>query len=116
MPVTRKDEKKDDSATETVQRREAADTNPEGQDEVSTRQEDLREQVGDIKFFEGMVAKVTKDGQVVMSDHLLPGEITQREADERVPDEEKRAKAAKRRRDAERRWHREDRDDEHTAK
>ncbi len=36
----------------------------------------------DIKFFEGTVAKVTKDGETVMSDHLMPGEKLRRETDE----------------------------------
>ncbi len=33
----------------------------------------------DIQFFEGSVAKINRDGQEVISDHLAPGETLRRE-------------------------------------
>lgn len=112
MAVGRKDVKKNDETTVREDGRDVNDRNPEGEIKSGVTQDEVRDEPpGDIKRFEGTVAKVTTDGEVVMSDHLLPGEVTQREADERVTDDEKRAAKDARRRQAERRWHREDRDD-----
>lgn len=38
---------------------------------------------GDIKYFEGSITKVNKDGATVMSDHLAEGERLRRETTDR---------------------------------
>jgi hypothetical protein len=39
----------------------------------------------EVQYFDGTILKVTTEGDVVMSDHLMPGEKLKRAADEETP-------------------------------
>ncbi len=57
----------------------------------------------EVDRYEGTIAKIDKDGKVVMSDHVGPGERLKSEQD--AEENEKAAERAKqRRKDAEREW------------
>lgn len=73
------------------------------EDKVKTAEERVKE-TGEAVFFEGTIAKIDKDGNEVMSDHLAPGEKLKSETTQAYAtvqhSERKEANADQRRKDA----------------